>query len=234
MDDIFQFRNQLVERYSNFSRSFVHIAAPDIQQEVERQYQDFRYCPEPLVQINPNYQRKGVLTRKIDLKQKIDTMQQWEAMLVATQQKALIAKRTAEVEANRWLDLPEELGRWKRTADSAQSQADIDASRAERARIGQELARTHTQLAVLQQNKSDREKALAHITDGLTQLLPDGAVGTFDPHDEIRPFRLDPGRRGLSRFGGVAWQSRLHAGQPPRRTALYPGCSFTIAPGKQP
>ena len=61
MDDVFQFRNQLVERYSNFSRSFVRIAAPDIQREVESQYQDGRYWPEPLVQINPNYQRKGTV-----------------------------------------------------------------------------------------------------------------------------------------------------------------------------
>ena len=61
MDDVFQFRNQLVDRYSNFSRSFVQIAALDIRQEVERQYQDGRYWPEPLVQINPNYQRKGTV-----------------------------------------------------------------------------------------------------------------------------------------------------------------------------
>ena len=36
MDDVFEFRNQLVERYSNFSRSFVRIAARDIREEVER------------------------------------------------------------------------------------------------------------------------------------------------------------------------------------------------------
>lgn len=102
-----------------------------------------------------------------------------------------MAKRTAELEANRWPDLLDELDRWERTAGSAQSQAAIDASRAESARIEQELARAHTQLTVLQQSKSTRERALAHITDGLTQqLLPDGAVGTFDPRDEVRPFRL--------------------------------------------
>lgn len=61
MDDVFQFRSQLVERYSSFSRSFVRIAAPDLQREVARQYQDGRYWPEPLVQINPNYQRKGTV-----------------------------------------------------------------------------------------------------------------------------------------------------------------------------
>jgi hypothetical protein len=53
MDDVFQFRSQLVERYSQFSRSFVEIAATDLKDEVERQYKDGRYWPEPLVQINP-------------------------------------------------------------------------------------------------------------------------------------------------------------------------------------
>lgn len=43
MDDVFQFRKQLVERYRNFSRSFVRIAARDIRQEVERQHQ---YAPD--------------------------------------------------------------------------------------------------------------------------------------------------------------------------------------------
>ena len=61
MDDVFQFRSQLVERYSQFSRSFVEIAATDLKDEVERQYKDGRYWPEPLVQINPNYQRKGTV-----------------------------------------------------------------------------------------------------------------------------------------------------------------------------
>jgi hypothetical protein len=38
MDNVFQFRDQLIERYGSFSRSFVRIAAPDIQAEVEHQY----------------------------------------------------------------------------------------------------------------------------------------------------------------------------------------------------
>lgn len=38
MDNVFQFRDQLIERYGGFSRSFVRIAAPDIQAEVEHQY----------------------------------------------------------------------------------------------------------------------------------------------------------------------------------------------------
>jgi Lhr-like helicase len=61
MDNVFQFRDQLIERYGSFSRSFVRIAAPDIRAEVERQYAQGRYWPEPLVQINPNYQRQGTV-----------------------------------------------------------------------------------------------------------------------------------------------------------------------------
>lgn len=61
MDNVFQFRDQLIERYGSFSRSFVRIAASDIQAEVEHQYAQGRYWPEPLVQINPNYQRQGTV-----------------------------------------------------------------------------------------------------------------------------------------------------------------------------
>jgi len=65
MDNVFQFRDQLIERYGSFSRSFVRIAAPDIQAEVERQYAQGRYWPEPLVQINPNYQRQGTVQKLV-------------------------------------------------------------------------------------------------------------------------------------------------------------------------
>ncbi len=61
MDNVFQFRDQLIERYGSFSRSFVRIAASDIQAEVEDQYALGRYWPEPLVQINPNYQRQDTV-----------------------------------------------------------------------------------------------------------------------------------------------------------------------------
>jgi hypothetical protein len=131
------------------------------------------------------------LARKGNLEQQIEAMKKQEKTLIATQQQTRIAKRTAEIEANKWLDLLDELNRWESTAGSAQAQANIEISRGETARIEGELNRIRTQLAVLQQSKSDHEKALAHITDELTQqLLPDGAVGTFDPRDEVRPFRL--------------------------------------------
>ncbi|MDD5035040.1 MAG: DEAD/DEAH box helicase [Methylococcaceae bacterium] len=61
MMNVFNFRNTLVEEYRTFSRSFVRIQASDIRDEVERQYAEGRYWPEPLIQINPNYQRKGTV-----------------------------------------------------------------------------------------------------------------------------------------------------------------------------
>lgn len=65
MNNVFIFRDQLIAEYSSFSRSFSRIAAPDIRDEVERQYADGRYWPEPLVQINPNYQRKGTVQQLV-------------------------------------------------------------------------------------------------------------------------------------------------------------------------
>ncbi len=65
MNNVFGFRDQLISDYSSFSRSFSRIAASDIRDEVERQYADGRYWPEPLVQINPNYQRKGTVQQLV-------------------------------------------------------------------------------------------------------------------------------------------------------------------------
>lgn len=61
VDSVFKFRDQLIESYGNFSRSFVRIAASDIQAEVDQQYAKGRYWPQPLVQINPNYQRQDTV-----------------------------------------------------------------------------------------------------------------------------------------------------------------------------
>jgi len=59
MENVFAFRDELIADYSAFSRSFSRIEAQDIHSEVERQYAAGRYWPEPLIQINPNYQPEG-------------------------------------------------------------------------------------------------------------------------------------------------------------------------------
>lgn len=61
MENVFNFRDELIEEYSSFSRSFVSIAASDIKNVVEHEYSQGRYWPQPLIQINPNYQRKGTV-----------------------------------------------------------------------------------------------------------------------------------------------------------------------------
>ena len=66
MDNVFQFRDQLIEQYSRFSRSFTRIAAQDIRDEVERQYNDGRYWPEPLLQINPHYKRRHDVQKLVE------------------------------------------------------------------------------------------------------------------------------------------------------------------------
>ncbi len=57
MQQVFSFRDTLISEYASFSRSFTKIAAADIQAHVETEYVEGRFWPEPLVQINPNYQR---------------------------------------------------------------------------------------------------------------------------------------------------------------------------------
>ena len=61
MDNVFSFRDQLIDEYRLFSRSFTCIQADDIRAEVDQQYEAGRFWPEPLIQINPNYQRKGTV-----------------------------------------------------------------------------------------------------------------------------------------------------------------------------
>ncbi len=54
--NIFDFRDQLIASYQAFSRSFTRILSRDIREEVEREYKNNRFWPEPLLQINPFYQ----------------------------------------------------------------------------------------------------------------------------------------------------------------------------------
>lgn len=51
----FTFRDQIVQSYERFSRSFLKIAAADISKVLDSEYENGRYWPEPLIQINPNY-----------------------------------------------------------------------------------------------------------------------------------------------------------------------------------
>ncbi len=51
--DIFTFRDKLIDEYQLFSRSFANPKADDIKASLDREYARGRYWQAPLVQINP-------------------------------------------------------------------------------------------------------------------------------------------------------------------------------------
>lgn len=53
--DVFEFREQLVGEYADFTRSFTRIKANDIAGFVDAAYRSQRYWPAPLIQVNPNF-----------------------------------------------------------------------------------------------------------------------------------------------------------------------------------
>ncbi len=64
--DIFEFRNNLIENFKSFSRSFAQIKANDIRQLVENKYdKESKYWPDPLLQINPNYRTAGNISELV-------------------------------------------------------------------------------------------------------------------------------------------------------------------------
>lgn len=66
MKNVFDFRDELINDYSSFSRSFTRIAAPDIASKVKAEYSNGRYWPEALIQINPNYKRQSTVQQLVE------------------------------------------------------------------------------------------------------------------------------------------------------------------------
>lgn len=59
--DVFDFREKLIEEYARFSRSFTRIRAKDIREKVDASYQDGKFWPDPLIQLNPNFASGGTI-----------------------------------------------------------------------------------------------------------------------------------------------------------------------------
>jgi ATP-dependent helicase YprA (DUF1998 family) len=55
----------LVNDYERFARSFTLIRAPDIKQQVEELYASDRFWPEPLISINPRFERGASIDRLV-------------------------------------------------------------------------------------------------------------------------------------------------------------------------
>ncbi len=55
--NVFELDRALVQDYERFARSFTQIRAPDIRQQVQEIYASNRFWPEPLISINPHFER---------------------------------------------------------------------------------------------------------------------------------------------------------------------------------
>ena len=54
--DIFDLRDRLISDYTEFTRSFTKIKAPDIAAQIDAIYASDRYWPEPLLQLSPHFE----------------------------------------------------------------------------------------------------------------------------------------------------------------------------------
>jgi Lhr-like helicase/very-short-patch-repair endonuclease len=59
--NVFEFRQNLVNEYSDFTRSFTRIKADDIRLYVDAEYNSEKFWPEPLIQVNPNFKAGGTV-----------------------------------------------------------------------------------------------------------------------------------------------------------------------------
>ena len=63
--DVFDLDRALLADYARFARSFTQICAPDIRRQVEEIYASNRFWPEPLISINPHFERGPSLTELV-------------------------------------------------------------------------------------------------------------------------------------------------------------------------
>jgi superfamily II DNA/RNA helicase len=64
--DVFSLRDSVVGEYRKFATSFTTIFADDLRKQIDAIYSDERYWPEPLIQINPNFQRVTNVQKLVD------------------------------------------------------------------------------------------------------------------------------------------------------------------------
>jgi hypothetical protein len=57
--DVFDLDERALDQYAKFARSFTKIRSSEIQIKVDQLYQERRFWPEPLIQLNPHYEGGG-------------------------------------------------------------------------------------------------------------------------------------------------------------------------------
>ena len=55
--NVFEMDHSIIGDYERFARSFTQIRADDIRTQVDALYATGRFWPEPLISINPHYER---------------------------------------------------------------------------------------------------------------------------------------------------------------------------------
>jgi hypothetical protein len=63
--DVFDLDRTLVSDYASFARSFTQIRARDIRHQVDAIYASERFWPEPLITVNPHYERGASVDRLV-------------------------------------------------------------------------------------------------------------------------------------------------------------------------
>jgi len=63
--NVFDLDRTIVSDYERFARSFTQIRAPDIRSEVEAIYANDRFWPEPLISLNPHYERGSSISELV-------------------------------------------------------------------------------------------------------------------------------------------------------------------------
>ena len=64
--NIFDTHKKIVDGYSDYIRSFIHISDPEIKQKVEESLSEGLLWPQPLLQFNPAYEMAGSIEEIID------------------------------------------------------------------------------------------------------------------------------------------------------------------------
>lgn len=59
--DVFDLRQQIVQDYANFARSFTRVRADDLKRQIDAIYAKDQFWLEPLLQITPYYERGASL-----------------------------------------------------------------------------------------------------------------------------------------------------------------------------
>jgi hypothetical protein len=63
--NVFDLDRALVRDYERFARSFTQIRAPDVRRQVEALYASDRFWPDPLISINPRFERGPTVDRLV-------------------------------------------------------------------------------------------------------------------------------------------------------------------------